>query len=452
MMEPRAAGLMPRAAPALIGAAVLVAACSVRPVDRAAIAPVELHEASRFTIACHFPCGAVVADAVDAAENAWALAEALFSTGEDPLREAGTIHLYATTEHFRAVDRAIARGRFRDQLAFTSHQLRQAHIAVQPELSEAALARVGLPYQTRRLIAHEAIHLAQSALLPELALPQAIREGAATWGEREVARALDWIDDPSEDPWSAMHQWLVARLLREGRLPTAQQIFDDRLEDLSTVERYAVWGLFFETLVGEVEAASRGVFRHALGFDRAALAALDQRFRAKVAALAPAWIEARRTLDTGRQPWVQAGFGREGARAWRNETIAGDRFAVEGAAELVSGRPEDEMQVLLERPGDGPLAVVLRPGQVFIESRAAGDRDGDGGRLLGQAVLPRSDDAGPIPFRVELAGDELRVAVGGATRLVVVLEEDPPAGRWGLGVNAGAAGLWHGVEAEGVER
>ena len=115
-------------------------------------APDSVATGAHFRIQAHFANDKVAQDALATAEAAWPLATALFGAVELAEGEKLVVHLYRNTADYERAEDALTHGNFKQSLTFTSHATREAHIALQPDLSDSALARIGLTMLTRECV------------------------------------------------------------------------------------------------------------------------------------------------------------------------------------------------------------------------------------------------------------------------------------------------------------
>jgi hypothetical protein len=406
---------------------------------------------SRYRIVCHFECGAAAEQALRAADAAWPLARVLFDAEPPALDAPLEIHLYRTAADYRAARRGLLRSPPRS-LATTDPRTRTAHIALRGAIADTTLRRFGLPANVLRVVAHEAFHLATLAHSPRAAgLPSWLAEGAASWAEHEALRALGIIESADDEPVAATYLWLLQRRAHAGTLPRAAAILDDDLRRLDEQERYAVRKLLFAALLA-VPAGERlpaqldtlladarrgrlaGALRARIAPDSAALAELDARMHAALAAARPVWALATRSLDA-----LPAGgllqIGLDGdAEAWRHRFAAMAR--VVGSVEALA---PGVARVLIGTNEAGHVVVAIDAAADRLSVRRVRD-DGSSPSPLGVAALGTAD--GPIEFRVEATAGRLTVAAGRA-RIELEPQNFTPNGRWGVGAAAGANLVWH---------
>lgn len=431
-----------------------------------------------FEVACRFGDAGAAELALAAAEAAWPLASALYGVAAHP-EEPYTIQLFQNPEDYRAVERVVTGGRFRNNLAFTSWDSRKTYITVQPECSEAIQARVGLPALTRRLLLHEATHLVcYHAMANYRAHPEWIAEGLANWVADEVMRAKGWSSGRETEPLTATDIHAVQSMLEAGTLPSVDQIFADDLAAMFEGQRYALAWTFVDFLMRTRRAAFTEVLRELgtlSGSDLPArlklvleqrlapdgTAALDAEYHAYLRAFVPEWRVSVRSLASLEGGWLQLAFRRTAASAWLANTDLGAAFTVQGELELLDGEWKSSARILLgQRATEGGhqenYAYVEFEAGFGVRVRQAQLARTDKGWSLGVLELEGAEVESvrvgePIAFRVEVAGGQLRVFVDKELVLDEALDPETLSGAVGLGAAGGSAVLWRAFEVERFE-
>lgn len=438
-----------------------------------------------FEVTCRFGDDRAGELALAAAEAAWPLASALFGAAVPPERPY-PIQLFRNPENYRAVERVVTGGRFRNNLAFTSWETRKTYIAVQPECSDAVLERIGLPALTRRLLLHEATHLVcYHAMANYRAHPEWLAEGLANWVADEVMRANGWSRGREAEPITATDIQAVQGMLASGTLPGVERIFADDLAAMSEGQRYALAWTFVDFLMRTRRAAVIDVLRE-LGAlpgadvasrlplvlaDRLApdgTAALEEEFHAFLRSLAPEWRVSTRSLSSFGDDWLQLAFRRTDAAAWRADaepraielrgTDNGASFAVSGELEIVAGERMPCARVLLGQWAseggrqENYAYVEFEAGYGIRLKQAQIVRTGRGWNF-GVLELGAAEEAGvavgaTCAFRIAVADGRVRVFLGGELALDQPFETETLTGTLGLGASAGTAVLWRHFATE----
>ena len=428
-----------------------------------------IRRGAHFRVVLHFESPGGAEQALATAEAAWPHAVEFFGVGGDPLDPPLSVHIYSSSSDYRRVEKALTGGRFRRHLAFSHLSTRTAHIALQPHLTAEAIERLGLPAQTLRLVAHEASHVASyHAYHTSLWMPEWLDEGVACWIEQQVmiARGLSPLRE-EDDPWASTYLWRVTRLLEDGRLPPAIDIFRDHLGGLDRVQRYALRKVFFSFLRTDDHLdGQRAVLRRVRELDGGpgfagellrevrsifgseTLEPLDRDFRLHVSRFRPGWIERRRSLQCSGDAWQQIAFPTGDALAWRTEAPESDRYRMIGSVEVLrnTGR---RMHLYLGRSSTGHLDIRFEVGhglKVFFRAERPGGRAAR--RLLGEIRSPNMEFDRRVPFEVRVIENEIRIRLAEEAPLRVEVEGLDPRGPWGLGASRGTAGVWHSLRIE----
>lgn len=421
-----------------------------------------------FRVLCHFDDDRCAAAALETVEAAWPLASSLYGLPDEPLDPPLDVHLFRNAADYLAAERELSGGRFAQNLAFSSYDTRSSYVPVQPDLSDEALASVGLTAQTRHNLAHEATHLVSYRATPNFrAFPQWASEGAAVWAAAETMTARGWSAGLGEDPFVAADMVLAQKLLANGKLPTAAQVLRGETKDLGLYERYAVQSLFFRRLVTRNDgAAFRAAFLEAVRmperpdfaerfleavektYATEGLAGLDLDHEQCVRSQTPAWDEVFRALSTAGDAWTQAAFGDHNAVAWRTAPVGAAEYEVRGQVEILPGLGKSQQaNVLLGREKEtGFVSVAFFAGYGVNVFRYQAKED----RWEKLAAVPvRAVQVWRrLPFRISVAGSKLTLRVDGTEVASVEVPDHPMTGAWGLGVQAGAVAAWRGVKVE----
>lgn len=421
-------------------------------------------QGAHYTVHCHFTDRAVAAEALEAAEAAWTAAATLIDLPDEPLETGQPIHLYRTPDAYRTAEAKLTQGRFARNLAFAHWATRTAHVAVQPKRDDAGLARLGIGNLTRRLIAHEATHLARFHRYPNFSQhPGWLTDGLAAWSAAAALRALDRVAAPGADPNYATHMTMAQSMLAEQRLPTAADLLADQLPDLGFYARYGLRWLWFDFLATRHREPLRALFADLRGFARTnprrvtaalrrrlggdAFAALDDDFRAYIEALRPRWEQRTRTLETVGAQWVQSAFVKRPAQAWRRDpTEAPPTRALVGSVELL-GAGRAAARVLLGAEYGPPIALAFERGD-GLRVRLV-DPALPAPRLLAEPSAAQGERNHRIAFTLKRHGTDardLRLSVADQPAVPVRLARSWD-GTWGLATDPGCVTIWHDLEA-----
>lgn len=422
--------------------------------------PTTVREGRWFRVVCHFAHAHAADGALAAVEAVGPLARDLYGLREPGAGGRLEVHLYRTVADYEAAEQELTGGRFKRNLAFAHHASKSAHVALQPPLSDEALDRIGLPHLTENLLAHEASHVIRYRAMPSFrSHPMWLVDGAAIWLAVHAELQRQRIGSIEACPLSATEIVHGQRLLAAGRLPSADDLFHDRTDDLSFYERYAARWLFFEFLIaGPHAAGARRAIRtlRSMGggadladrlktrvvAETAPTSDLDDSFRTWLEARRPAWREVYRALDTRGDTWTQAAFPSSDAITWRTAPVGGDAYDLGGGVEVLPGA-NVQMNVLLDHTPAGFVSVALRTdGWLTVFDY---DAKGSAWRRLGSTEHDALRTPGRVAFRIRVARGRLQVLLGGQEALDVDVSGRAMDGPWGLGAQAGTCGLWHDV-------
>ncbi len=417
-----------------------------------------------FRVVAHPENDALAAEALEIAEATWPVMRELLGVPVDAEHEPLELHLYADPEEYHAVDDELTGGDFEKNLAFAHFDSKTAHVVLQPYLSGEALEETGLPYQTARLIAHEAAHLVRYASLDNYRHhPNWVANGTASWVEAHVMEAQGRVIDIENDPHFSTQILHVQRRLEEGGLPSLRDLLvDEQLPD-GFYEAYAYQHLAFryltekkqrkklDKILGGLDLLGGGSARReefaehvekTIGKKR--WKDLNRGFEKYVEDLAPAWDEVFVALETAGDDWLQAAFPDKNAIAWRTEAIDEDRWEITGELRVLPG-DEQQLNLLLDRSEAGFVQVSFIGGRgvSLFEFDAQKGLDGTWDeRVFERTELMRADEF--VHFRVAWKRDEISVDLAGEQIFELELDRTMD-GAWGLGALRSSAGIWRSV-------
>ncbi len=364
------------------------------------------------------------------------------------VKQVCTVRLYRSPTAFRSAVSKRTRGRFDHSFAFADYAAATGHVALQPYLSDEALAIVGVPVLTRYQIAHEATHLWLAMRAREyLDADDWIREGLATWIAGKVVTTGGWISSFEADPFAATRLRRVQRLYL-GRTRTFTPCDASWYDALGSPDRYALawcWTRFL------IEAAN---IKPQELWSRAARAkfessALRSQFKDDCLAHRFAWYETGRALQWHDGVGYQCAFDESAATAWR----AGQRWpmgeALSGTLTILAN-PGNEARVLLAKAADGHVVVSFQPkgGVQLLWQRSAYEP---------ATVLARSNDVRlkqgqPYDFQIRYRRGEVSVSIDNQRVLRAPLNAKQPGDGWGLGAGAGVAVRWSNIRLTAAGR
>jgi len=401
-------------------------------------------------------------------ESLWTEASGLF--GQSPSgEELIDVHLYATVASYQAAELELTEGRFATNLAFSHFGTKSSHVALQPPVSEAVIARLGVPKQTRKLLVHEASHAFAYRLFPNhRSHPSWFAEGFSIWLAAKTGIARGWMSSTESDPNSSTRATTGQKLLASDRMPGLEQLMLGKLEGLSSRESYACYDLFFgflmESLSKKKVALLLGEVRRLGGGGNFAERVkdvvvdvagdplkLDRKFHKFVESLKPEWDQLYRSLRVSDDGWVQSAFTDTNAIAWRREKPRKSKYTVRGSVEILPGK-RTQLNFLIDRREAGPkrgfisLAFAAETGLTLFEYLP----DSKGWVNLAFAKVETIVAGQQIEFEIKVSGDELRVSVDGESAIRVIVTDRDMGGPWGLGAQSGTTGIWKLEKAPGL--
>lgn len=380
--------------------------------------------------------------------------------------EKPRIHLYASAADYRAIENELTHGAFKDNLCFTHWDSSAAHILFQPSSSKKVLTKTGLPIQTRHVVAHEAFHLACNALAPNYKrLPDWLGDGAASYAEDVVLRRHKWSAGRGLHPFTSTYLHHAQQLLREGKLPEIRDIVRGELKSFDPSTQYGLrWLLFCFLEEGPKPGSGRRLMRDVLELiekhesEPATLteaiqsrydefAGLNKEFGEFINEFKPKWDEVYRSLDTSGERWPQIAFPEKNAIAWRTSPIRHEAYAVSGRLEILPGEKE-QLQLLLARSHQGFISVAFIAGYgvTAFHFRSANQE----WERLGSAETSKVALNQDFSFRVTVDNGEIRIEVDAEPVFSAKLDKKYTRGPWGIGAQAGAAGIWSKLRVQRV--
>lgn len=415
-----------------------------------------------YQVRCTFDNDAIAASALEYAEAAWTEAAEIAGAPKGKLDRPMVIHLHRTIESYQKAEMELAGGQFRDNNGFTSAASKECHLAIVPPVSDEALQLTGLPALTRRLIAHEAVHLVAYRTLENANdHPAWLSEGGANWVSEQVMIRRKESPGIERHPFSSTWKSTGRKLLAEKTLPPLRSILQGDMGGLNGEQAYAVCFLLYEFLKegkraaflkgAQAEARTLGVGADfpARLFSRlekaapaATLDAIEKEFQAHLQAAKPEWEEVYRSLDAAGESWTQLAFPDVNAIAWRTEPAGKPPYRLSGTLQRLPGKGS-QMNILLGRNDDGFVSVAVFDGGLSLfRYHSKGDR----WELLAEKVLRDLLVERVLKFTVAVTPGRIKVGMEGVAELDQAIDGVDLSGPWGLGAQAGTAGRWRSVK------
>ncbi len=421
----------------------------------------------RFEILCHFEGGdAIAKQALEVAEATWDVTAPL--GGKPPkVTKAIGIHLYRTDADYQVAEMSLTKGKFADNFAFSSWDTNEAYLALQPYAADAVFVRTGIPTQTLRQVSHEAAHLViQRSTRNYTSHPNWLAEGITTWVADQVMTANGWSAPTSDEPFQSTRIVRARKLLEAGKLPALERILADDLGGLSMDERYAVWWSFFDFLSRPAQLVKRdrvlakawslgGGSRYVKKlaaevrstWGKKGLKELEAQFREAVRTREAVWDETYRCLRTEGPVWTQMAHASKNALGFRTQPVGSKDFRVTGSVEILGGKTP-QMNLLLGRTDGGFVSLAFNAGNgvtIFHFKSATNAWD-----KLGWMAAPDLAVGKKMAFEVTVEGGRIAIKAGSEGPLNWDLKGRDLSGPWGVGVQAGGAGIWHDVQVGAI--
>jgi len=413
-------------------------------------------------VICHFEGERCADAALGVAEAAVRTTLELLGFKAADLKHPVEIHLYRTSAAYREAEARLTGGKFATNNAFSSHAERNAHVALVPDCDDAVLARLGPSRIALRQVAHEAAHLTVFAVVRSFKdHPDWLAEGIATFVEEQALKANGLTAGVMKEPFSSTRMVRARKLRLAGKLPDPAAIFAGDADSLATGDRYSVYWLFFRylltsphekktrqllksarTLGGGSTYAKRLSERATRIWGRKGLTSLGEDFAQYLAHLEPEWEEVYRSLTVDDGILTQRAYASSNAIAWRTTPVRKRTCTIEGTAEILdTGSPQ--LNLLLGRSDAGFVTVAFRRG--FGVTVLGYDSKRSAWSNLANAKHDKVRSGGPFAFEVRIKGAKVEIRIDGKTVLSADIGKRDLTGPWGLGVQAGGAGVWKNV-------
>jgi hypothetical protein len=409
-------------------------------------------EGDHFAVILDFENEAIAQAALEQVEKLWGPAADLYGLPKGARRDKLEVHLYRDAAAYRRADTRLTGGKFQRNQAFAHWNTKSAHVALQPYVSDAVLARVGLPHLTRNMLLHEAAHIVRYTAMKNFrSHPDWFEDGIAMALAQEVLAPDAWQAVPLYATFAVRAQ----RGLERGEMPAAAAILADDTDALGFYERYATRGLFVRFLREKHAAELRRIVRkmrslaggadfteRMVGVVRKEAGDLDQGFRDYVKTRKPEWEELYRGLEPRAGGFLQIAFPDTNAICFRTAKVGKKDYELRAQVEILAG-PKQQLNLLLDRRGDSFLSVALVAGYGVTLF----EYDGDWKRVASQPHV--GIVAGkPLDVRALVRGTKLQVLIGKDAVVTADFPKRGMDGPFGLGAQAGAAGYWKNVVVE----
>jgi hypothetical protein len=411
-----------------------------------------------FQVITHFvPIDRVANTALQVAETTWSKAVSFYGIDPKPVERPYEVHLYGTTPLYEAATEALNSSYYKANRALFHKLTRTAHVAFQPTgCSPETLARVDLPLMTRHFIAYETAHAVRAHLYPNHSShPDWLYTGAAAWITSLVLSSDELSNWSETNPLTSTKITMAQDLAKRGMLPNIEAILAEKLDGCLELQwRYAVNITFFRFLLSTEAEKMKAFFKNlnnvksgdyagalAKELGVANFARMNKAFKKYVRDLHPQWREVYRSLDTTGKNWTQIAFPDKNAICWRTEPISAENYSIKGTLEILPN-PRQQLNLLFGFNDDGFISVGIAVGSVAVHHYYSKE---DRWQLLGRAGVEGINVNSPLPFVVEIRGQNLTILLD-TTEILTVRVAQPLNGPWGVGALAGSAGIWSNME------
>jgi len=327
-------------------------------------------------------------------------------------------------------------------------------------MSEAVRKRVGLPEMTRRLIVHEIAHLCRYEYSENRKVhPRWYADGLAWAVEADLVDEPAKIEASANPPFIGAYVSLGKEMLKRGDIPDLEAVFTDHFGKLSEFHRYTVTYLLARFMnqespgwLAKFAKEDRGrkpdddYADHMGGFALKLLGGdtdkANAKFKKFITGLKWDWHERFRSLEQHPKGWLQLAFADANALAWKSPPVL-PPFVIEGKAEFLPSEVQ-QMNVLLEGNDDGYLSVAMTAGSGVKLFRY--DQRKNEWTTHGETQVDAIKAGKPFAFKVRCEKLKIIVEIEGKKVLEATRESPMLRGLWGLGMQAGGAGIWHDVK------
>lgn len=401
-----------------------------------------------------FDPGPLRKELLAAIDQVWPNAVKLIGADEKGPDKPLQLHLYRSVRAYEKAEQRLTHGRFRSNLAFAHHSSRSAHVVLQPPADMKVFEEFGVPRLTLRMLMHEASHLAVYDTVPQFRwMPFWVSEGIPMHLAELGLAGLGRRPPLAADPFAADDYHELASLLERGALPGVAAVLQDEWGGLASRDRYRFSRLLFTELLAKRQFGTflqrdltkvRGSAAYPQALARrlsrriGAPKLYDKALRKTLAGVEPAWDERRRSLERGPKAdhWLQIAFPSSNAMCFRNESLPAAGYEIRGSLRFLPGTRQ-QLNLLFGESTLGFYSLAMRPeGLTLFRYTAEGNK---WHRLVNQDL-----DGEPqrLSFALVARADRIRVSIAGETQIDFGPLPTPIAGRWGLGAQAGTAGLW----------
>lgn len=399
--------------------------------------------------------------ALSISEATHAHAEKIFGRSRKKRKESLKLHLFPSPVEFsQAIARLPDSVGASDLVSYASPKNATAYVATHPQASGAALKALVLTGPTARRVAHEAVRVyCYGNLANHTTLPVWLIEGAAsTIAQTVLASQGMAMESLHEDPFTSSQIGVVLGLSKAGKLPPVGSVLAGRVSGLSPSEQDAVHAILFHYLLTEKHKSrfkrvlkkantmkpspdlTKKLARYAgttLKVER-----VNDDFKNWLADDDPVWNEIVPSLSRHSDGWASTAYPNLNAVAWKVDAVGKKSWSMSGSFTIFDG-PTSQLNLLLGHRDTGFFSIALDAGfgaSLFSFDSQTSSWSEIAGREFSGIKKDKSHK-----FALSITGPTLTLSIDDEEVLSTSVDGADFSGAWGLGAQAGSAGLWQGL-------
>lgn len=368
-----------------------------------------------------------------------------------------TVYLFREYDGYVAAEAKTTGGKFKDNWGFSSHDTLASYVPIQPPLEDSTLSAIGLPFQTQRILAHEAAHLICYVSFSNFkSHPDWLAEGLTSFTDQVVMQQIGSCGDPMTAPHYASDVGSLLDLLDAGKLPAIEQILLGDTSALNKRQTYSLHSFLFSFLaekkqrgkLAKVLTAARklgggsnyeGDLKEAFlqKFGKSGFEKLDGLFAAYLRGKQPEWTEVFRSM--GGAELVQIAFPNTNAVSWRRSAPRKSSYLIAGEVQIIQG---GQMNLLLDRTDAGFVSIAIIGGDQPSVTIFDYQTKGNSWNRVGYELLADLPTGDRLEFALDASPGKFELSLGGSVVAKVSLPDHKMEGAWGLGAQSGSGGIW----------
>jgi len=374
-----------------------------------------------------------------------------------------SLELHMQYKDYERLDRELNDGAFRRHWSFANFGVMQGHVALQPPLEYSVLREVGLPLQTKIMVADVAVYLCTyRAFRNSASHPDWLRQGLSGYLGSEALRELGIMGELEKEPWTSEEIHTIRRLFEDKPDYDVMSILDGEEEDISDGRLGSVRGAFigwlidieaFEEMISEARRLGGGsTYEERLkqatldAIKNAGVDSPELTFRTWIDAFEPEWNETYRSLTTHGDVWLHTAWDSNNAYCWNRQELGDGDWEMTGSVKIYK-RDKAQLNILLGRTDEGFVSVALGPSfgvTVFDRRYEQGDQKSRWIRLKNQEL--KSLEMGEwVDFKISKRRSRLIIKINRERPVMIDVAGLDLDGNWGLGCQNKSAGEWRDV-------